>query len=154
MTIINWQASVAASAFAAAQTVQGMASLGMPDYVPTLWQIPLMYWGFALVGLFFNTVAGRLLPQVESTILVVHILGFFATLIPLVLWGPKGDPAVVFGTWQNQGGWDTQGLSFMVGLVGAAYAFSGADSAAHVRTSSYHDILIIADMTPDGRRSE
>ena len=109
-----------------------MVSLAMPDYVPQQWQIPLMYWGLALVGLFFNTVAGRLLPQVESTILVVHVLGFFATLIPLVLFGPKGDPAIVFGVWENQGGWDTQGLSFMVGLIGAAYAFSGADSAAHV----------------------
>lgn len=136
LTVINWQSSVAGSAFASAQTIQGMVSLGTPTYVAQQWQIPLIFWGLAMIAFCINTFGAQSLPMFENTILFVHIGGFFATLIPLVVLGPKTDPSIVFGTWANEGGWSSQGVSFMVGLVGAAYAFSGADGAAHVSNLS------------------
>lgn len=132
LTVINWQSSVAGSAFASAQTIQGLVSLGTPSYVPQQWQIPLMFWALVLIALFVNTYGARSLPMFENTIMVVHVVGFFATLIPLLVLGQKTEASVVFGAWSNEGGWSTQGVSFMVGLVGPAYAFSGADGAAHV----------------------
>lgn len=84
-----------------------MVSLGTPSYVPKQWQVPLMFWGLALIAFVINTVAANSLPMFENTILVVHVVGFFATLIPLVILGPKTDASVVFNTWANEGGWST-----------------------------------------------
>lgn len=39
-----------------------------------------------------NTVLGKLLPPIEALMLVIHVLGFFAILIPMVYVSlPLGD---------------------------------------------------------------
>ena len=65
-------------------------------------------------------------------ILILHIVGFFAILIPLTYLAPHANAHDVFATFINVGGWDTQAYSFFVGLVGSAFAFVGADSAVHM----------------------
>ena len=72
-----------------------------------------------------NVAAGRLLPKFEGALLVLHIVGFFAVLIPLLTLGPKGDPKEVFTTFFNLGGWSSQGLSFCIGIMGSVFAFVG-----------------------------
>ena len=42
-----------------------------------------MFAALAIV-IFVNTLAARLLPKVEGLILIIHTLGFFAIVIPLV----------------------------------------------------------------------
>ena len=69
--------------------------------------------------------SGSALSKIESLCLVVYICGFFAVLVPLVWMAPHGDAVDVFQTFQNEGGWPTQGLSFMVGLSYAAFDFLG-----------------------------
>ena len=78
-----------------------------------------------LVGLFFNTLLVKLLPKVEGLILIIHIGGFFAVLIPLVYTAPHGSASDVFRQFENGGGWSTQGLSFFVGIVTGVYSFLG-----------------------------
>ena len=46
-----------------------------------------MAWDSFLV-LFVYTCLGRLLPQLEPMIYLFHVLGFFASLIPLVYFSP------------------------------------------------------------------
>ena len=72
-----------------------------------------------------NAVIGRLLPRVEGFILVVHVLGFFAVILPLIFFGPHEDATEVFTTFLNKGNMPTNGLSFMVGIVGTAFPFLG-----------------------------
>lgn len=55
----------------------------------------------------------------------MHILGFFGILIPLLILGPKGNAHEIFTTFVNMGGWDTQGLSFCIGIMGSVFAFVG-----------------------------
>lgn len=43
-----------------------------------------MFWGFILVAVFINTVTSRVLPQIEVAVLVLHVVGFFAFMIPIV----------------------------------------------------------------------
>lgn len=43
-----------------------------------------MFWAAVLASVLINTVIGELLPLTETFMLVIHILGFFAVLIPLV----------------------------------------------------------------------
>ena len=63
--------------------------------------------------------------MIEGVILVLHILGFVAILIPLVYLSPHGSRASVFSTSLNEGGWPTQGLSYCVGFIGNVATFVG-----------------------------
>jgi hypothetical protein len=40
-------------------------------------------WAAVLLALGINLLGGKLLPRLETVILVVHLLGFFAILIPM-----------------------------------------------------------------------
>ena len=92
----------------------------------------MLYWGVIFFGVLINTVVSSWLPKFEGLILILHILGFFAIIFPLVILGPHAPASEVFGTFINSGHWPTNGLSFFVGLLGNVYAFFGADGAIHM----------------------
>lgn len=100
-----------------------------PSYDPKTWHTVLLLWAAIAFAAFVNTVIGRLLPRVEGIILVAHILGFFAVILPLVFSSPHQDASEVFRTFLNKGGFPTKGLSFMVGIVGTAFPFLGECTA-------------------------
>ena len=82
--ICGWQAILAGSAYLGGNMILALAQLNHPSYSPALWQGTMVYWGVMAVAIFFNTYTSKILPKLESFILVLHIAGFFAILIPLV----------------------------------------------------------------------
>ena len=112
--------------------IQGIVVLNYPDYQADPWQGTLLCWAVIVIAVFINTVISGLLPIIESLILVFHILGFVAVLVPLVYISPHGSTADVFLTSLNEGNWPTQGLSFCVGFIGNVATFVGADAAVHM----------------------
>ena len=100
-----------------------------PDYVPKPWHTMLLFWAVMFFAVFINSVTSRALARFEGVILVVHLFGFFAVLIPLVYLGPHGDGSI-FTTFLNGGNWPTQPLSFFVGLPAAVYCLIGESSQA------------------------
>ena len=133
LTVCGWQAAVVSCAYISGTMIQGLIILNNADYIPKLWHGALLGWLVLLVAIFFNTIVARALPTIEAIILIVHILGFFAVLIPLVYMAPHGDASSVFATWLNEGGWSTQGLSFFVGLTGTVFSFLGKSSLLNMR---------------------
>ena len=125
MTVVAWQAAIASGAFLAGTVIQGLIILNYPNYVPQPWQGLLLIWACLLVAVFVNTVVSGLLPIVESGLLFVHILGFISVFIILCYMAPHGTAHDVFTKFYNGGEWPTQGLSFMVGLIGLVFAFVG-----------------------------
>lgn len=89
------------------------------------WHGTLLTWAAILLAVAFNTVLSMALPKVEGLVLVLHVLGFVAILIPLVYLAPHSAPSDVFTVFLNTGGWSSQGLSFFIGLIGNATAFLG-----------------------------
>lgn len=135
MTILAWIATTATGSFLGSSQIQGLVILNYGlTFAP--YQLMLLTWAVILICVFFNTIVSIQLPRVEGTFLVLHVLGFFAILIPLVYYSPHAQASDVFNTVINAGGWPTQGLSFMVGILGFAFAFVGADAAVHVREKS------------------
>lgn len=64
---------------------------------------------------------------------MLHILGFFAILIPLWVLADIPKPASeVFFDFQDGGGWGNQGLSCLVGMLSPVFSFIGPDSATHM----------------------
>ena len=75
--------------------------------------------------------------MVEGIILIVHLLGFFAILVPLWVLAPRGNAKTVFTEFVNLGGWSTTGTSVMVGMLSSVYALLGVDSAVHMCKSCF-----------------
>ena len=113
--------------------IQGLIVLTNPSYEPKFYHSTLLYWAVVVFCLSINIVGGSLLPKFEGLILVLHIIGFFAVLIPLTYLSDHSSAHDVFATWENDGGWETQGVSFFVGIIGIVFAFAGGDAAVHVR---------------------
>ncbi|KAI5923264.1 putative GABA permease [Camillea tinctor] len=131
VTLTGWQAVTASAAYLIGTLLQSIIIMLKPDYVPQPWQAMLFLWAILGFSVFINTVASKTLAHFEGLILILHILGFFAILIPLVYLAPHGDTSL-FTTFVNEGGWPTQGLSFMVGLPASVFSLIGADSAVHM----------------------
>jgi hypothetical protein len=55
-----------------------------PDYKPHRWRTTLLAWSLSALSALLNLVGDKFLPRFEGTILIFHILGFFASLTPLV----------------------------------------------------------------------
>lgn len=148
--MIGWQAIVASGCYLCASLIQGLITLGNASYVPTAWQLMLLYWAILVVSLSVNTFISHQLPNIESLILVLHTFGFFAILIPMLYFGPHGSAKEVFTSFTNGGEWPTDGISFLIGALGPCFSLLGtykenstrlqllivkmvgADSAVHV----------------------
>lgn len=124
VTFAGWQAVTASAAYLIGTLLQSVIILAKPDYSPQPWQAMLFLWAILAFAVFINTVASKTLANFEGLILILHILGFLGILIPLVYLAPHGD-ASIFTTFVNEGGWPTQGLSFMVGLPSAVFSLIG-----------------------------
>ena len=133
--IIAWTAAPTAAIYLAASVLQSTIAMNIPSYAPEGWQVTLMMWAVFALCTVLNTWLGIILPVIEVLILLVHVLGFFAVLIPLVYLGPKASAKSVFTTSFDYGGWNDLTLATFVGLKGTVAAFVGTDGAVHASTS-------------------
>jgi choline transport protein len=111
--------------------IQGLLVINYPSYNLQRWHGTLLLFALILFSLFFNTFLASHLPKVEGSVLILHIVGFFAILITLVYLAPHGSPYDVFVKYLTLGGY-SPGVSFFVGLTTAVVAFLGADGAVHM----------------------
>ncbi|ROV98095.1 hypothetical protein VMCG_06951 [Cytospora schulzeri] len=134
LTLTGWQALVASGGYVTGTMIQGLILLTHPDYITSMqnWHGTLLFWGVILLGFSINTAMGTLLAKFEGLVLIIHFLGFFAVILPLLLLSEHGSSASVFDTFYNLGGWQTQGLSFCIGILGSVFAFLGGDGAIHM----------------------
>ena len=125
LTMTGWQTSVASEGYLSGTLIQGIIIVNYPQYSPQRWQGTLLLWAIILVAVLINTVISSLLPMLEGLILIIHVLGFFAIMIPLVYMSSHSSASSVFTSFVNEGGWSSQGLSFWVGIIGSVFAFLG-----------------------------
>ena len=64
--------------------IEALIQLNNADYTPELWHGTLLFWAIILVAVFINTVTSTILPKIEIFVLILHLAGFFAVLVPLV----------------------------------------------------------------------
>jgi choline transport protein len=119
------------------------------SFVREGWHGTLLLWAVLLLCVFINVFISGALPTIEVVVLIVHVLGFFGILVPLVYLSPSHNSAKeIFTTFHNEGAWATQALAFFVGLQGNALAFVGTDSVVHVsiHLEAAWYLLIFADV--------
>ncbi len=82
-------------------------------------------WAVLVYCVAVNTILSGVLPAIEVFILILHVLGFFAIIIPLLYLAPHSKASYIFSTFFNKGRWRSQALSFFIGLQGNAASFVG-----------------------------
>ncbi|KAI1279066.1 choline transport protein [Xylaria sp. FL0933] len=85
------------------------------------WHGTLLFWAVILLSYNINPSIRSVLAQFGGIVLFIHISGFFAVILPLII-----------STWLNLGDWPTQDLSLSIEILRNAFAFAGADGAIHV----------------------
>jgi choline transport protein len=124
--VLGWHTGIAGCSYTVANMMVGAIAINYPDtYTYERWHVTLLVIAVAIVALMFNTFLAQKLPLIEGIILIVHCFGFFGILIPLWVLSPKVPASEVFGSIENRGGWDNNGLACMAGLVGPIYALIG-----------------------------
>ncbi|KAF2475870.1 amino acid transporter [Lindgomyces ingoldianus] len=133
LTVIGWIAGLTAASYFVAELILDLVTLSIPEFEPTGWNGTLVLWATLLLCVIINVFMSSALPSIEVLVLIVHILGFFGIIIPLVYLTPSYNSAKdVFTTFYNYGEWQTKALSFFIGIQGNALAFVGTDSAVHM----------------------
>lgn len=112
--------------------IQGLIVLNSSSYVFERWQGTLLVIAITTFAIVFNTVLAKKLPLVEGFLLVLHVLGVFAIIIPLWVLAPTDNAKDVFTVFTNAGGWSSDGTATMVGLVSPVISLIGFDCAVHM----------------------
>jgi choline transport protein len=129
---MGWQTGSAASAFLAGTELQALILLNHENsYIPKPWHGTLIVIAVAAFCGIFNTFLARRLPLVEGIVLILHILGFFAILVPLWILAPRSPAKEVFTKFADNG-WGSTGLSCLVGMLAPTVSFLGSDAATHM----------------------
>ncbi|PLB47794.1 amino acid transporter [Aspergillus steynii IBT 23096] len=132
ITMLGWQAFTASAAFLGATMVQGCVTLRYESYRPERWHGTMIYWAILLLAFMVNTVGIRFLPLIEGVILIIHVISFLAVLVALVILAPHKNAEYVFTTFENNSGWQNDGVAWLIGLLSAAYVLVGYDGACHL----------------------
>ena len=133
LCVLGWQVNIASGGYIIATIVTGLAALLNPEgYAYEPYHGTLIIIAVNVTAIVFNTFFARKLPLIEGLILVIHVFGFFAILIPLWVFSPRTPVATVFTDFENNGGWSSIGLACLVGMTGPVYALIGPDSAVHM----------------------
>ncbi|KAK2808798.1 hypothetical protein FQN50_004471 [Emmonsiellopsis sp. PD_5] len=105
LSVLGWQAAFASVCFLCGTLIQGLLVLNQPHYVSERWHGTLLTVAVALVATFVNTYGASRLPSLEGLILILHIFGFFATLVPLWVMAERTPTGEVFTQFTNAAGW-------------------------------------------------
>lgn len=122
---MGWQTGIASISFLAGTQIQGLLVLNDSSYGFERWHGTLLVIAIACFSVIFNTVAAKQLPMVEGLVLILHLFGFFAILIPLWVLAPRNSASMVFTQFSDNGGWGNVGLACLIGLLSPTYTLLG-----------------------------
>lgn len=129
---MGWQCAIVSIAFLAGTIIQGLIVLNDPSYDFQRWHGTLLVVAITGFSIFFNTFLAKSLPMVEGLILILHVVGLFAIIIPLWVLAPRNNPRAVFTQFYNGGGWNSHVTSTMVGLSTTITSMIGYDCSVHM----------------------
>lgn len=80
------------------------------------WQGTLLVTAIIVFSVIFNSLLATRLPYIEGILLMVHVAGFLAIIIPLWVMAPRASVHSVLFEFTDGGGWGIVDLSTMVGI--------------------------------------
>jgi choline transport protein len=132
LTAIGWQTFLASVAFVNGTMIQGLIALNDSQYPFHAYHGTLLTIAVIAFAIIFNTLLAVHLPLIECVVLVIHVLGLFAIIIPLWVLAPRQTSHAALLEFSNNGGWPSTGLSAMIGLTTPLTALIGYDCSVHM----------------------
>lgn len=129
---MGWQGAVVSLSLLAGTIIQGQIALQNESYQPKQWHGTLLINAVVLFCIIFNTSLAKKLPLIEGFILLLHVIGLFAIVIPLWVLAPRNPANVALLHFNNGGDWQSTGLAFMVGLLTTLISMAGFDCSVHM----------------------
>ena len=116
----------ASAAFAAGLQLLSLVNVNSPDFVPERWQGMLFYWFVLAYVLALNVWGSRILPHANVAAGALHVAGFVVIVIVLgAMTEEKHTAEYVFTRASNTSGWQSDAISWLVGLLSTVYPFLG-----------------------------
>ncbi|THW10477.1 amino acid transporter [Aureobasidium pullulans] len=129
---IGWQGAAASNPLVLAQHVEALIAFQDPTFEIQGWMTSLLTIAFAAAATVVDIYGIRFLSSLEAVMLALHVVGFFAVLIPLWLVGERSSTQDVFYTFEDNAGWGSVGTACLVGLLGPIMTLIGGDSTVHL----------------------
>lgn len=86
----------------------------------------LFYWLVLVYSLVVNAWGSRLLSGISLGSGILHVAGFVVIVCVLgVMSSPKHTATYVFLETSNTSGWQSDGISWLIGLISTVYPFLG-----------------------------
>ena len=102
------------------------------DYAFPAWYGSLLVMSNIFFTVTANILLSRYIPRVQTAFFVLHILAFFAVMVPICVNAPKASAAEVFTGFENTGGWSNMGFAVLAGHLTAIYMMCGTDAVSAV----------------------
>jgi len=125
VTVFAWQATVSSIFYLVSSEIQGLWILNYPEYNAKRWHATLLMWAVLILNFSINVFAIRILPVIQLIGGIFHVTFFVILVVPLILLAPRSTPEFVFMEVLNEGGYDSNGISWCIGLLTVTYAFLG-----------------------------
>ena len=126
ITLLGWVALTASAPYAVGNLVQGLIGLNNPEYQPERYRTTLIYIAVLTLSFCLNQWGSRVLPLLENTIMFFHILFFCIMIIVIAVIPPdRHNAAFVFTKFQNNTGWENDGVAWCLGMLTSAYILVG-----------------------------
>ncbi|KAJ9658202.1 hypothetical protein H2201_007875 [Coniosporium apollinis] len=134
---LAWIFACASISVIVANLILAMWGLFHADYVPQRWHVFVVYivvtWLACGTVLFFN----RMLPAINTLGLYLTLGGFFITtlvcaIMPSTAGTGHASNEFVWRDWENQSGYTSDGLVFLMGMLNGAYAVGTPDCVSHL----------------------
>lgn len=129
---IAWQAGNALGIFIVGSLIQTMILINNENYAFPNWQGTLLACAAMVIAYIGNIYGSRILPYWQIPVFIIHILAYFAFIIPIWVKAPAATHSQVWNDFSNNGGWSSISLSIMIGQLSGIGQQTGIDTAAHM----------------------
>lgn len=138
VSTIAWQAGNAMGIFLTGSLVQTIILINNENYGFDAYQGTLLAIAMAVVSYVVNIYGAKVLPYWQNLFFALHILAYFAYIVPIWINAPVASHSAVWGTFQNEGGWSTIGLTILAGQLTGISEQVGIDTTAHMSEEVKH----------------
>lgn len=130
MSTLAYQSGNAHGIFVVGSIIQTMIIVNDESYMAPAWQCTLLALAAVLLAYAGNVHGARILPHWQNAVFTVHVLGYFAFIIPICVKAPAATHHQVWAEFTNDGGWSSLGLAILVGQLTRISAQVGVDTVS------------------------
>ncbi|KAK4902333.1 hypothetical protein LTR27_001237 [Elasticomyces elasticus] len=118
--------------FIVGSLIQTIISINDESYGFAAWQCTLLAFGAMLIAYCGSVYGSKALPHWQNAVFAVHIMAYFAYIIPIWVSAPTATHKQVWTEFSNEGGWSSMGLTVLIGQLTGISQQVGLDTAAHM----------------------